>query len=225
MKEKMISFNGEMGQVIYDLCKTQTRRPLNLQPRYTPNHRSISEPDLANNLDWTWWDGNHTQGIYHMAKSPFPKVGEVFLVREPATVVDAFTLVANDADCYQVRYDDGSLSSAIVIPDRIKPIPIGHKCPNGCFREAARTRCKVLRVWVERVQEISEMDARAEGVKFLCDCGGEVDIHDPESHWACASDDGMTASYKNGFSEIWDSIYGTWARNDWVWCCEFEVIK
>ena len=36
----------------------------------------------------------------------------------------------------------------------------------------------------------------------------------------------IETSYKLGFKHLWDSLYpGSWDRNDWVWCVEFEVKK
>lgn len=70
-------------------------------------------------------------------------------------------------------------------------------------KKYARIWLKVKRVWVERVQDISPHDCVSEGIKT---------IHDRDG---CATD-------KVVFSRLWNSIYGTWDKNHWVWACEFE---
>lgn len=66
---------------------------------------------------------------------------------------------------------------------------------------AARLWLELLEVRVERVQEISEDDAMAEGC-LLDQCESEI---------------GITAVFR--FSQLWESIHGhgSWERNDWVW--------
>jgi hypothetical protein len=84
---------------------------------------------------------------------------------------------------------------------------------------AARTGLRVNRVWVERVQDISESDAMACGV-------------DPYSREAtryrnsCGSPYGAHAL---AFLEMWDKKHaGTESAfdcNPWVWACEVERIE
>ena len=76
-------------------------------------------------------------------------------------------------------------------------------------RWASRLTLEIKSVRVERVQEISEADARAEGVE------------------RAEATDGAP-SYALGFSDLWDSInakrgYG-WDTNPWVWCIAFERV-
>ncbi len=65
---------------------------------------------------------------------------------------------------------------------------------------ASRMKLRVKRVWVERVQSISNYDAQAEGL----------------------GNDGFQIAR---FQELWDELYGTWDDNPFVWCCEFELIE
>ena len=81
-------------------------------------------------------------------------------------------------------------------------------------RQASRLTLLVKRVWVERVQDISEADAYAEGVTdewplsmpYLSGFGGRAVL--------------------NNFATLWDSIYAAkgngWDENPWVRGCEFE---
>lgn len=84
-------------------------------------------------------------------------------------------------------------------------------------RLAARTYLRITNIRVERVQEISEGDAYAEGItdKWPCDkmpylsgYGGRAVI--------------------NNFAKLWDSINGKthpWAKNEWVFAYTFELVK
>lgn len=77
-------------------------------------------------------------------------------------------------------------------------------------RWASRITLEVKDVRVERLQDINEEDAKAEGV------------------WHKSEDleNGMTYNYRTLFAELWESIYGkgSWYKNPWVWVIEFEQI-
>lgn len=74
-------------------------------------------------------------------------------------------------------------------------------------RWASRITLEITGVRVERLTEISEADAKAEGVKFR----------------------GMTRFEKEAstlYAELWESINGrgSWALNPWVWAISFKRI-
>ena len=85
-------------------------------------------------------------------------------------------------------------------------------------KEAARIWLKVTDVRVERLQEITEDGAKAEGAT-----DNRGFIHSPENEY-----DRIHTAREN-FAEIWDSTieksdlnrYG-WAANSWVWVIELE---
>jgi hypothetical protein len=75
---------------------------------------------------------------------------------------------------------------------------------------------------VERLQDISEEDARAEGPQYAFDavCSSAVarDILGIEAGY-----------YKSRFALLWDKLNSKrglgWKVNPWVWVVEFEVIS
>jgi len=80
-------------------------------------------------------------------------------------------------------------------------------------RWAARIFLRVESVTVERVQEITEEDARAEGI-------GE--------HPACDQAMILGCSYRDAFWLVWDSLApagSKWADNPWVWRIAFSLIE
>ncbi len=89
-------------------------------------------------------------------------------------------------------------------------------------RWASRITLEVTDVRVERVQEISEDDALAEGIE-----PGEVCRH-PE---ICgrAGESALQCMQAHHFLHLWDSINGkkpgcSWDDNPWVWVIEFRHI-
>ena len=85
-------------------------------------------------------------------------------------------------------------------------------------REAARIFLRVTNVRVERLQDITEEDAIAEGV------GDPYDYQSPE-YYDQPHMRGLEIN-KSAFAGLWDSLnekrgYG-WRTNPWVWVIEFE---
>lgn len=82
-------------------------------------------------------------------------------------------------------------------------------------RWAARTFLTVTGVRIERLQDISEADAIAEGVERIAYGPFEIDGHPVHP---------MTSTYYDAFAALWDSIHGpgAWDANPWVWVYNFE---
>jgi len=83
-------------------------------------------------------------------------------------------------------------------------------------RWASRITLEITDIRVERLNEISEADAAAEGV-MMCD-GGGFDYH--------ANDYAQGFSPRSSFFTLWESINGTgsWQANPWVWVIEFRRV-
>ena len=70
-------------------------------------------------------------------------------------------------------------------------------------RAASRITLEITGVRVERLQDISEEDAIAEGIPYQ----------------------GNAFDTIGAFSDLWNSIYGTWDQNPWVWVIELEKVE
>ena len=81
-------------------------------------------------------------------------------------------------------------------------------------RWASRLTLEVTGVRVERLQDISEEDARAEGAPCELAVLDSVRL-------------GARASHRAGFIRLWQSINGagSWDANPWVWVVEFRRIE
>jgi hypothetical protein len=80
-------------------------------------------------------------------------------------------------------------------------------------RWASRILLEVTEVRVERLQDISEDDARAEGVTALAEP---------------ATTRGAFRGHRDGFAALWEAINGKrapWASNPWVWVVSFRRIE
>ena len=82
-------------------------------------------------------------------------------------------------------------------------------------RWASRLTLEVTEVRVERVQDITDEDARAEGTEPWR--GAATDV--------CTGEKVGILDHIRGFREAWDTAYpGSWDRNDWVWVVRFRPL-
>lgn len=89
-------------------------------------------------------------------------------------------------------------------------------------RWASRITLAVTDVRVQRLQDISEDDAKAEGVERLKSGRGYYSVE----HGKAAVHFGVYHDYaKEAFAELWNSINGatSWEANPWVWAISFRV--
>jgi hypothetical protein len=95
-------------------------------------------------------------------------------------------------------------------------------------RWASRLTLEVTAVRVERLQDISEPQARAEGIH---DIGIPADECGPNrvgySAWDGPAGPTLKVTPVEAFRELWESINGAgrWADNPWVWVVEFRRVE
>lgn len=97
--------------------------------------------------------------------------------------------------------------------------PKWHKRPAIFMpRDASRILLEITSVRVERLQDISEADAMAEGA-------GQVGVETGEITTSSAPVE--IGSYTLGYYELWESLNGSgsWDANPWVWVLEFKRME
>lgn len=84
--------------------------------------------------------------------------------------------------------------------------------------EACRLFLRIKSMRIERLNDITEEDAIAEGVLV---------IEPGEAYFDYAEEAGTYATAKGSFTSLWDKINGkgSWNANPWVWVIEFEPIS
>ncbi|HGK5873149.1 TPA: hypothetical protein ACJ3D3_002822 [Klebsiella pneumoniae] len=209
MKERGMIFNGEMVRAILDGRKTQTRRPVKF-----PVHDKNLGCELAGNE----LAGELSAGNY--LNSAFGKPGDRIWVRE------AFRVHSRATDVATLVYKASERNSWTEQTHRV-PVAVCNKpatpekwTPSLHMpRWASRILLEITDVRVERLNAISEEDARAEGIID----GGCLNCGEPEP-CGCANPD---PDATDAFAYLWQSIYGqeNWNANPWVWVISFKRVE
>ncbi len=111
----------------------------------------------------------------------------------------------------------GTFERLLVVPkyiDRECPYTRGNWAINACNKDGIPIFSISVRVTVERLQDISEQDAIAEGLERYNDDG--IVYYGPYDHGDCRPE----VVYR----DLWKSIFGadSWDANPWIWKIEFE---
>lgn len=214
MTERGMIFNGEMVRALLSGRKTQTRRPIKWkQSRFT----EIGEREDGSKWPWSE-DAEHACDFWHPC--PFGAVGDRIWVREAFRVhsraTDVATLVykASERNSWteQTRRVPVAVCNKPATPEKWTP---SLHMP----RWASRILLEITDVRVERLNAISEEDARAEGIID----GGCLNCGEPEP-CGCANPE---PDATDAFAYLWQSIYGqeNWNANPWVWVIEFKRVE
>lgn len=210
MKETGMIFKAPQVRAILEGRKTQTRRVA----------KPVKHPDLGN---------LYTPGALAMG-------------REPQHVIDRACPLGQPGDRIYVRetfvqgYKEDPETGAVRVYDEEGndiPMTTWYRATDGgitwCdddgwetnvpWKPAIHMPKALARIWLEitgvrleRIQDISEADALAEGARFELASIDSVRI-------------GATASFLSGFRNIWESTGGDWAANPWVWAIDFKVLS
>lgn len=223
MKERPILFTGPMVRAILEGRKTVTRRVVKPQPDFLG---SMVDPNTPfKTLD---------AGLHARITCPYGEPGDRLWVRETWTDVNMCGAPAlayrADEDIRDLMEEPGFLDDrgAFNYDDpRVKPYPF------ACWyaeldqarwrpsihmpRWASRILLEITAVRVERLQDISEEQALAEGVH------GEPCDH---ARQACSDIGCWGDTAKGAFGFLWEQLNGAgaWQANPWVWVVEFKRV-
>ncbi|ESR71166.1 hypothetical protein T266_11105 [Pseudomonas aeruginosa VRFPA05] len=201
MKERPILFSGPMVRAILEGRKTVTRRVVKPQPDFLG---SMVDPNTPfKTLD---------AGLHARITCPYGEPGDRLWVRETWGL--------------QVRSYGGGAGEFIVYratnPDAIycrssegREYPVKWKPSIHMRRHSSRILLEITAVRVERLQDISEKQALAEGVEL-------------EGEGVCWAGAAGTASDSpvESFRLLWELINGagSWNATPWVWVVEFKRV-
>lgn len=230
MKERPILFSAPMIRALLDGSKTQTRRIVKPQPMGELRPLSEWSAGLAAACHDHNPDADKLKAHSERLKGRiFPFTTESGSLMSPSCPYG----LPGDRLWVKETHLYAGPGSGSDLPDYVAEArnPVNHK-PENCwyradgddatviwkpsihmFRGLSRITLEVTNVRVERLQDISEEDARAEGIEKTC--GMWRDYHS-SSHAQIKAID----SYRT----LWESINGpgSWAANPWVWVLSFK---
>ena len=232
MATKPILFNTNMVRAIMDGRKTCTRRLIKPQWEECPTCKYVHNEYIYDKMAENVYCARCGYPMEPERRSPY-QPGDILYVRETWCRYDDDHII--DGRKYAYKADASPISEEARKKFGYRWRPSIHMP-----KEAARIWLKVTDVRVERLQDITEDGAEAEGMpdsldypvdKAYCPlCKGEgiigtVDVH---SLGHMDVDCPYCDSYRKRFENLWNSInqksldsYG-WDANPWVWVIEFE---
>lgn len=210
MKERPILMSAPMVRALLrkENPKMQTRRVVKQQPK----HLSPVKPYLRPNGDWCWVlaaTGMGSGGTEDGFVCPYGQPGDRLWVRETFLHTKAeyeYSVSTSvpylKADTVYAADYEGGVKYCGFTPSIFMP------------RQLSRITLEITDVRVQRLHDISEEDAKAEGVSLDCPVG-----HIPSY---------QSAPYTYCFAQLWDSIDGEkhpWESNAFVWALSFQRVQ
>ncbi|EPL2418273.1 hypothetical protein RFD13_000372 [Klebsiella aerogenes] len=242
MTERGMIFTGEMVRALLSGRKTQTRRIMKPQPEPCPRGGHWWPSNVFKtmlHIEEKMQNGKGGWGGLVGDACPFGDVGDRIWVREtwgavsheldedgriqpwtpdrPATVIHEMPFGNGYYSGHAIYAADGDFTWGD---------DDGYEDGRSCWkpsihmpRAASRILLEITDVRVERLNAISEEDARAEGIID----GGCLNCGEPEP-CGCANPE---PDATDAFAYLWQSIYGqeNWNANPWVWVIEFKRIE
>lgn len=212
-RERPILFSSSMVRAILAGSKTQTRRVTKPQPGehiWTDSKTGLLMTDIK-----------HKYGASTAIICPYGQPGDRLWVREawrPNWTIEHGHVIEFAAD-NAVQCFNGCCNDMQVIEPGYSWLTSNYDCYLKPWRRsihmhrwASRILLEITAVRVERLNEISGADARAEGCPDKYVDGAEI-----------ASMDAMSREW---YGQLWESINGagSWSANPWVWCLTFKRV-
>lgn len=230
LKARPILFQPEMARALWEGRKTQTRRIV--KPGrydltgYETNGRLVDYLGNGRSLGLAYQKAGYSDLVL---PCPYGCPDDLLWVREAAWICPPgwTDTPANPMGPYrqEVAYkaNDRCGGTAEAARDyKLKLRPSIHMP-----RWASRMTLELTEVRVERLQDISEEDAEAEGTAHCDICGDVGWINSgPDGGWQCTAPH-CGDPYIDCFQRVWIEINGpdSWKANPWVWVLVFTVHK
>ncbi len=212
MRERPILFSAPMVRALLAGTKTQTRRVV----------KGIDPANLDSTMTKAQWRQVNRDRPVSFGPTyfcPYGQPGDRLWVRESFMDLRGTGVEHFDGDARRQRYAFAADSPPGSYADETrKDYGLKWKPSIHMPRAACRLVLEIIGVRVERLNEISEADARAEGCPFTWD-GKQYEPPPPEV-------DSWQGYGRASFSLLWSQINGadSWKANPWVWIVEFRVL-
>lgn len=231
VRERPILFSAPMVRALMAGTKTQTRRAIKPQPYV----------DAQGNFCWNGsnfgqdFSGPHIQAIASplptsktgRVRCPYGKRGDRLWVRETWMDLQGTGVEhRSQADGKLQRYAYGADTPPGSYGDECrKDFGLKWRPSIHMPRWASRITLEVTGVRVERLQDISEADAAAEGIEPI---EGSREMPGP-NHFSVREVGGWAnfPTAQEAYRYLWESINGpaSWDANPWVWVVEFRRVE
>lgn len=224
MKERPILFSAPMVRALLDGRKTQTRRVVKPQPSAGHSFagfttHSTHTPDEGKAV-WGAGDTRAQLRAAHRVRCPYGRPSDRLWVKEtwrPRASFGPWDLdITYAADGEQRTIRDGEFGERDwTMP---KAAATGNVSPLFMPRWASRITLEITDVRVQRLHDISDADAIAEGV----DLERYVPVRDAGGMHTCGEAEPTDPVQE--YRDLWESINGAgaWDANPWVWAITFR---
>lgn len=224
-KERGMIFNAEMVRAILSGQKTQTRRIVKYVT--ADNCMTLTKPSKPRDGVYT-----HVMDAPKHGLCPHGNVGDRIWVREtwqgPLVDFERSDDLLRNPEKYEKPENCVYAADGVPAPEFYDADDNLRCCWRPSIhmpRWASRILLEITNVRVERLNDISEQDAIAEGI--------DTDwLAESQDNYDCIADHNMTGrpTAKGHFSYLWQSIYGDdkskcWEKNPWVWVIEFKRVQ
>lgn len=210
MKEHPILFSAPMIKAILNGSKTQTRR-------------IIKGNALA------WLEGGFSPEFCGHPENnvcPYGYAGDRIWVRETWQYYRPFAEDATDKVIYRADVDNCDQCPVTIDGATVFVNPRDRWKPSIHMpRKASRILLEVVSVRIEKLQDISEQDAIAEGVESWIETRWKSKpTHYKIYHNEPGDESTYSSTAKCSYETLWQSINGpdSWDANPWVWVVEFK---
>jgi len=216
MKERPVLMSTENVKAILEDRKTQTRRVIKPQPtinetgdKWVFNHKD--------GVHW-WWIDEKPVIAFMRQFCPYGQVGDRLWVRE------TFCCHSTQGIVYKADFPDS---------------PLLWKPSIHLFRADSRIDLEITDIRVERLQEITEDDAIAEGIEKHTDSGNNIFWYEITSDYHGST---QSTTPIEAYMKLWDSINAkphwvytdmgklwhsgySWESNPFVWVISFKRVR
>lgn len=189
MTERPILFNSDMVRAILEGRKTQTRRCIKWPKEYQVDNSAMARIASSNDP-------------LALRRCPYGQHGDRLWVRETFAIVPKTAYAMSEGVQQIIRPNDNHDAAIFRAGWERSTGGLRWRPSIHMPRWASRIQLEIVSVRLERLNDISESDAKAEGCEPAECCD----------------------AYYHGFSKLWESINGggSWDQNPWVWVIEFK---